>query len=95
MSLLWRDRIGVELSPQRVAWVRMARGLRANVIAKGYEDVMPQENEPLWQVALTKLEQMMRGEHFLSHNLWSAWVVWAVCFIFQPVLFIQQLKEKK
>ena len=23
--------------------------------------------------------QMMRGEHFLSHNLWSAWLVWATC----------------
>lgn len=22
--------------------------------------------------------QMMRGAHFLSHNLWTAWVVWAV-----------------
>ena len=22
--------------------------------------------------------QMMRGEHFLSHNLWTAWVVWSV-----------------
>jgi membrane-associated PAP2 superfamily phosphatase len=22
--------------------------------------------------------QMMRGEHFLSHNLWTAWVVWMV-----------------
>lgn len=37
--------------------------------------------------------QMMRGEHFLSHNLWSAWVVWAVCVVCQPLLFIQQLKE--
>lgn len=25
--------------------------------------------------------QMMRGAHFLSHNLWSAWVVWAVCVL--------------
>ncbi len=25
--------------------------------------------------------QMMRGEHFLSHNLWSAWVVWFVLFV--------------
>ena len=54
MLPLWRDRIGVELSPQRVAWVRLARGLRANVIAKGHEDVMPQQNEPLWQAALAK-----------------------------------------
>jgi membrane-associated PAP2 superfamily phosphatase len=25
--------------------------------------------------------QMMRGEHFLSHNLWSAWLVWLVLFV--------------
>lgn len=25
--------------------------------------------------------QMMRGEHFLSHNLWTAWVVWLVCIV--------------
>jgi membrane-associated PAP2 superfamily phosphatase len=31
--------------------------------------------------------QMMRGEHFLSHNLWSAWVVWAICLACQPLLF--------
>ena len=30
--------------------------------------------------------QMMRGEHFLSHNLWSAWLVWATCLACQPLL---------
>ena len=30
--------------------------------------------------------QMMRGEHFLSHNLWSAWLVWAICLACQPFL---------
>jgi membrane-associated PAP2 superfamily phosphatase len=25
--------------------------------------------------------QMMRGEHFLSHNLWTAWVVWATLLV--------------
>lgn len=25
--------------------------------------------------------QMMRGEHFLSHNLWTAWVIWLVLLI--------------
>lgn len=27
------------------------------------------------------LAQMMRGEHFLSHNLWTAWLVWLVLFV--------------
>jgi membrane-associated PAP2 superfamily phosphatase len=22
--------------------------------------------------------QMMRGAHFMSHNLWTAWVVWVL-----------------
>lgn len=48
--------------------------------------------------------QMMRGEHFLSHNLWSAWVVWLVCLVCrlfqtltfpQIVLFTKQLNIKK
>jgi membrane-associated PAP2 superfamily phosphatase len=25
--------------------------------------------------------QMMRGEHFLSHNLWTAWLVWLVLLV--------------
>lgn len=25
--------------------------------------------------------QQMRGAHFLSHTLWSAWVCWAVCLL--------------
>ncbi|NUF38211.1 phosphatase PAP2 family protein [Acinetobacter lactucae] len=26
--------------------------------------------------------QMMRGAHFLSHNLWTGWVIWAVNILF-------------
>lgn len=26
--------------------------------------------------------QVMRGAHFLSHNLWTAWVIWLVLFLF-------------
>lgn len=35
--------------------------------------------------------QMMRGEHFLSHNLWSAWLVWSVLFV---IFGIKKLIEK-
>jgi membrane-associated PAP2 superfamily phosphatase len=35
--------------------------------------------------------QMMRGEHFLSHNLWSAWIVWMVLFV---LFFIKKEIEK-
>lgn len=30
--------------------------------------------------------QQMRGAHFLSHTLWSAWVCWAVCLLLFAVL---------
>ncbi len=30
--------------------------------------------------------QMMRGAHFLSHNVWSAWVVWMFLAVFYRVL---------
>jgi membrane-associated PAP2 superfamily phosphatase len=36
--------------------------------------------------------QIMRGEHFLSHNLWSAWVVWLVVFV---LFSIKKVIEKK
>ena len=26
--------------------------------------------------------QMMRGAHFLSHNLWTAWIIWLINVIF-------------
>lgn len=29
--------------------------------------------------AIMSLVQMVRGAHFLSHNLWSLWIVWACC----------------
>ncbi len=35
--------------------------------------------------------QMMRGEHFLSHNLWTAWVVWLVLFV---LFVIKKVIEK-
>lgn len=38
--------------------------------------------------------QMMRGEHFLSHNLWSAWIVWAICVACQPLLFTFTTRRK-
>lgn len=45
-----------------------------------------------WWLALTTgfvlgWGQQMRGAHFLSHTLWSAWVCWAVCLILFSLLF--------
>ncbi|WP_188395853.1 phosphatase PAP2 family protein [Oxalicibacterium flavum] len=30
--------------------------------------------------SLMGLIQMMRGAHFLTHNLWTLWLVWSTCF---------------
>ena len=66
MLPLWRDRISVEFSPRSVAWVRLARGLHPDVVAKGQENVLPQAGEPLWQAALVKLQQIMLGGEWKS-----------------------------
>ena len=31
--------------------------------------------------------QMMRGAHFLSHNLWTAWVVWCCNVALYPLFY--------
>jgi membrane-associated PAP2 superfamily phosphatase len=63
-----------------------------------FRDVKPQFAKSLLLLSLSLgfvmgWAQMMRGEHFLSHNLWSAWVVWAICLICQPLLFILTLNK--
>src|SRR5690606_16500174 len=34
--------------------------------------------------------QMVRGAHFLSHNLWSLWLVWATCFVIDVLSHVMQ-----
>ena len=37
--------------------------------------------------------QMMRGAHFVSHNLWTAWFVWLINFItYISIHFFKLLK---
>lgn len=39
--------------------------------------------------------QMVRGAHFLSHNLWSLWLVWATCFVIDVLShFMQGRKDQ-
>ena len=56
-----------------------------------FRDVQPKFSQNMLLLSLSLgfvmgWAQMMRGEHFLSHNLWSAWVVWAICLACQPLL---------
>lgn len=43
--------------------------------------------------------QMMRGAHFLSHNLWTLWVAWAVnlglCAILYALAMLHQRRQKQ
>ncbi|WP_121975855.1 phosphatase PAP2 family protein [Acinetobacter stercoris] len=36
--------------------------------------------------------QMMRGAHFLSHNLWTGWIVWIVNVIFYALCYSKLVK---
>lgn len=36
--------------------------------------------------AVMSVVQMARGAHFLSHNLWSLWLVWATCFVVDAIM---------
>ena len=38
--------------------------------------------------ALMSVVQMARGAHFLSHNLWSMWLVWVTCFVIDALMRI-------
>ena len=56
-----------------------------------FSDVQPKFAKSMLLILITLgfvmgWTQMMRGEHFLSHNLWSAWLVWAICLACQPLL---------
>ena len=56
-----------------------------------FNDVQPKFAKRMLLISITLgfvmgWTQMMRGEHFLSHNLWSAWLVWAICLGCQPLL---------
>lgn len=65
-----------------------------------YRDVRPKFAQNMLLLSLTLgfvmgWAQMMRGEHFLSHNLWSAWVIWATCLACYPLLLTSTLNTKQ
>lgn len=64
MSPLWRDQLRIALSPERVAAVRLARGLRPSVAAK--EILSCAGGTPPWRGALETLSQGL-----LSRDAWQ------------------------
>ena len=39
--------------------------------------------------------QMARGAHFLSHNLWTLWIVWATCILLYLLLAPTAIPQKR
>jgi membrane-associated PAP2 superfamily phosphatase len=39
--------------------------------------------------------QMVRGAHFLSHNLWTLWIVWATCFVIDVAIHLVAAYRRK
>ena len=69
MSPLWRDEVGVHLSPERVCMVRLRRGLRPRVVAE-YEQVVKAHSASVaaaetdsrcsnWSASLATVEQLL------------------------------------
>lgn len=38
--------------------------------------------------------QVVRGAHFLSHNLWTLWLIWSLCFVLDGVVRYISFKAK-
>lgn len=57
MSPLWRDEIGVFLSPHRLCLVRMQRGVRPQQVASVDEVLEPQEDS--WSLPLARLGELL------------------------------------
>ena len=57
MSPLWRDRIQVFLAPDRVDWVRTARGFKPVQAEKVTVQCEPVQGAPVWQAELLQLEK--------------------------------------
>ncbi|MDB6092371.1 MAG: hypothetical protein JWN85_5155 [Gammaproteobacteria bacterium] len=58
MSPLWRDEIGVHLSPRRLCMVRLKRGVKPTLLAEHEEECKPaQANE--WTAALQALDTLL------------------------------------
>lgn len=58
MSLLWRDEVGIYLSPWRVCLVRLSRGLRPKVTAE-HEQAIESSAHGGWAAASPVLEQCL------------------------------------
>lgn len=60
MLPLWRNRVYVSISPERISMVMLGRGLKPKLLAQFDEAIQPfPSNRPVWQAALDKLAQVL------------------------------------
>ena len=81
MSPLWRDEIGLYLSPQRICLVRLGRGLRPKLVAELEESVEP-EIPGHWSAALGRAAELLSTRPWQGAGLKvvvaDCWVRYAV-----------------
>ena len=59
MSPLWRNRIYIAISPERISLLKLGRGLKPKLLANVNEVVSPLDKQPVWQAALDRLAQVL------------------------------------
>ena len=65
----WRDRVSVEFSPHCITWVRLSRGLRPALLAKGVEQVVAQPEHDSWHAPLEVLKDRMQANDWKGAEL--------------------------
>lgn len=59
MLPLWRNRVYIALSPERITLVKLGRGLKPKLLGQFDEAFQPLPSQPLWQAAVEKLAQVL------------------------------------
>jgi hypothetical protein len=81
VSPLWRDEIGIHVSPGRLCMVRLQRGLRP-AIAREYEHALPARQSGDWNAPLTHLAGLLATPEWQRAGakvvIADAWVRYAI-----------------
>lgn len=59
MLPLWRNRVYIALTPERISLVKMGRGLKPKLQVQIDDAIQPLPSQPLWQAAVDKLAQVL------------------------------------
>lgn len=90
MSPLWRDEVGVHLSPERVCLVRMRRGFRPRVLAE-HGEVVEAGTGASWSSCLSALDELLAKSQWRGAALR---VVVADCWVrYSIVPWVAQLRS--